>query len=160
MAYNLLSGKPKLADEMIPLWQIVYNGYVLSNPSAETVNYFLKSPDTRLRFYEFGGIPVVYFYSRFVTEGQRTNWMGQEDMRCATDAERKESARIIKTMLEEYHPIAQRRLAFMDAHHKLTDGVYETVYSDGWRTVVNYTDKSFLHCGRIIPAKDLIQYHP
>ena len=159
MAYNIVSGKAKLADEMIPLWQIVYNGYVLSNPSAETVNYFLKSPDTRLRFYEFGGIPVVYFYSRFVNEGERTNWMGKEDMHCATETERKESARIIKSMLNEYHPFARRRLAFMDDHSKLADGVYETVYSDGWHTVVNYSNSEYTYGTHVVPAKDLIQFH-
>jgi len=159
MAYNLLSGAPSMADELIPLWQMVYNGYVLSNPSCETVNYAIKSPRTRLRFYEFGGIPVVYFYSRFVDEGERTNWMGKEDMHCATDAERKESARIIKNMLNEYRPFAQRRLTFMDSHNKLADGIYETVYSDGWHTVVNYTDSEYTYGTHVIPAKDLIQFH-
>ena len=158
MAYNIVSGKAKLADEMIPLWQIVYNGYVLSNPSAETVNYFLKSPDTRLRFYEFGGIPVVYFYSRFVNEGERTNWMGKEDMHCSTDLERQESARIIKAMLDEYRPFTRRRLAFLNEHRKCADGVYETVYSDGWHTVVNYTENDYQFGSHTIPAKDLIQF--
>lgn len=32
VAYNLLSNTPRLADEIIPLWQLVYNGYSLSNP--------------------------------------------------------------------------------------------------------------------------------
>lgn len=158
MAYNLLAGKPKLADEMIPLWQLVYHGYVLANPSAETVNFFLKAPENKLRFYEFGGFPVVYFYSRFVDEGTRTNWMGQEDMYCATAAQREESARIIKAMLDDYRGFSQRRLAFMEEHKKLAPGVFETVYSDGWHTVVNYTDTDYCFDGHTVPAKDLLQF--
>ena len=39
------------------------------------------------------------------------------------------------------------------------DGVYETLCSDGWHTVVNYTDADFRFDGRVVPAKDLIQFH-
>ena len=32
----------QFADARVPLWQLVYNGIILSNPSAETVNYMVK----------------------------------------------------------------------------------------------------------------------
>ena len=158
IGYNLLSGAPKLADEIIPLWQLVYNGYALSNPSAETVNLPIKPADNRLRFYEFGGIPVMYFFSRFVGEAGFKNWMGDVDLYCATAEQRQESVRQIKAMLDDYRDFAPRRLAFMNEHRKLADGVYETIYSDGWHTVVNYTQADFDLDGRIVPAGDLIQF--
>ncbi len=158
IAYNLLSGAPEIADEIIPLWQLVYHGYVLSNPSAETVNYTVKAPENRLRFYEFGGIPVLYFFSRFVGENGMKNWMGDQDMYCATQEQREESVKQMKRMLEDYKPFADRCLAHMDDHRKLTDGVYETTYSDGYHVIVNYTDKPYVFGKVTVPAKDLVQF--
>lgn len=158
IAFNLIDGMPDVADEVIPLWQLVYSGYILSNPSAETVNYMVKNPENRLRFYEFGGIPTLYFFSRFVGENGMKNWMGDQDIYCATQEQRKKSVEQIKRMLEEYHPYARRRLAFMDEHRKIAPGVYESVYSDGYHVVVNYNDEAFTYEGRTIPAKDVLQF--
>ena len=157
VAFNLLSGLPAVADEVVPLWQMVYSGYILSNPTAETVNYPIKAAENKLRFYEYGGMPTFYLYSRFVdTVGK--NWMGEQDLYCATAAEREQTVACMRKALDEYRPFAQRRTAFMDAHRKRADGVYETIYSDGWHTVVNYTDADFPLDGRVVPAKDLIQF--
>ena len=63
-----------LADKNIPLWHMVYHGYVMGNPYTTTVN-----PDKEdwLKIVEYGGRPAIYFYSQFVTpDGERGNWMG------------------------------------------------------------------------------------
>ena len=157
IAFNLLEGYPLVADEIIPLWQLVYHGYILSNPSAETVNFPVKEPDVRLKFYEYGGIPVIYFYSRFVGGADRKNWMGDKDMTCATEEERVESVSRIKKMMEEYRPFAGRQLAFMERHDKLAEGVYQTTYSDGYRVIVNDTEQPFLLGEVCVPAKEVVQ---
>lgn len=157
IAFSLLSGYPEIADEIIPLWQLVYHGYVLSNPSVETVNYCIKAPDNRLRFYEFGGIPTVYYFSKFIGENGMKNWMGEQDMLCDTAARRVESVRMLKQMLDEYQPFSARQLAFMDRHDKLADGIYQTTYSDGYRVIVNYTEQDYCCNGEIIPGKGFIQ---
>lgn len=157
VAYNLLSGYPAIADEIIPLWQLVYHGYILSNPSAETVNYCIKGQDNRLRFYEFGGIPTAYYFSKFVGETGMKNWMGEQDMFCDTAQSRTESVKKLKQMLEEYHPYAERQLACIDRHDKLADGVYQTTYSDGYRVIVNYTEADYYSDGERIPGKDCRQ---
>ena len=136
-AFRILDGRAGIADERIPLWQLVYHGYILSNASAETVNTMVKPAVHRLKAYEFGSVPAVYYYSRFVG-GERSNWMGESDMRCSTEEELRDSVRRLKAELDAYAPFAPRQLAFMDSHRKLSDGVYETVYSDGWRTVADY----------------------
>lgn len=157
VAYNLLSGYPAAADEIIPLWQLVYHGYILSNPSAETVNYCIKGQDNRLRFYEFGGIPAVYYFSKFVGENGMKNWMGEQDMLCDTVQRCTESVQKLKQMLDEYHPYAARQLAYMDRHDKLADGVYQTTYSDGYRVIVNYTEQDYCCDGERIPGKSFRQ---
>ena len=61
-----------LFDEGIPFWQLVYHGIVLSNPTSQTVNYPVKEEYQHLKFLEYGGRPVMYFYSKF---GADRNWM-------------------------------------------------------------------------------------
>lgn len=159
IAFNLIDGMPALADEAIPLWQMVYGGYILSNPSAETVNYTVKSPENRLKFYEFGGVPTFYFFSRFVGENGMKNWMGDKDIYCATEQERRESVQQIKQVLEEYRPFAQRRLSFLNEHRKIGEGIYESIYGDGYHTVVNYNTFDYQYGDKIVPAKDMIQFY-
>jgi len=160
VGFNTLSGYPAIADRIVPLWQLVYHGYIFSNPSTETVNYTLKKNSHRLRFFEYGGIPVNYLFTCFVgqTEGSPGNWMGDEDLYCRTPEQRKEAAGQIKKAMDEYLPFAPRQLAFMDDHRELAPGVYETVYSDGWHTVVNYTDRDHTVNGQTVPAGAVFQF--
>ena len=156
--FNSITGMPALADQPIPLWQLVYHGYVLSNPSSETVNYMIKKPANRLRFYEYGGVPVAYYFTCFVGANSVGDWMGSEDLYCDTEEHRRSSVQKLKAAMDEYHPFAPLQLAFMDDHRQLAEGVYETVYSDGHHTVVNYTDKDYPLGGRIVPAQDVLLF--
>ena len=130
-----------LCDEDIPLWQMVYHGIILHNPSTNTVNYPLKSVDSLLEEVEFGGRPSFYFYSRFVTESEnRKNWMGTVDMRCGTPEETAESTAALARSYAEYKPRRDLQYCFMDRHEKLADGVYKVTYSDGTVILVNRSD--------------------
>ena len=156
VGFNQINGLPPVADEIIPLWQLVYHGYILSNPSAETVNYVIKEPMNRLRFHEFGGIPAFYINSKFVsTEGK--NWMGDVDLFCTTPEQQEEAARQIKKQLDDCAPLAQRQLAFMDRHEIIAPGVSRVTYSDGWQVYVNRTDTDYVCDNLTIPAWDLVQ---
>ena len=155
VGFNLTQGLPPVADELIPLWQLVYHGYIFSNPWAETVNYVIKGPVNRLRFHEFGGMPTIYLNSRFVEDGK--NWMGDVDLHCATQAQQEESARQIKRELDDCAPLAGRQTAFMERHDKLAEGVYRTTYSDGWQVLVNLNDHDYRDGEITVPALDMIQ---
>ena len=155
VGFNLTQGLPPVADELIPLWQLVYHGYILSNPWAETVNYVIKGPVNRLRFHEFGGMPTIYLNSRFVEDGK--NWMGDVDLHCATPAQQEETARQIKRELDDCAPLAGRQTAFMERHDKLAEGVYRTTYSDGWQVLVNLNDHDYRDGAITVPALDMIQ---
>ena len=155
VGFNLTQGLPPVADELIPLWQLVYHGYIFSNPWAETVNYVIKGPVNRLRFHEFGGMPTIYLNSRFVEDGK--NWMGDVDLHCATPAQQEETARQIKRELDDCAPLAGRQTAFMERHDKLAEGVYRTTYSDGWQVLVNLNDHDYRDEEITVPALDMIQ---
>ena len=58
--------KDYMLDEEIPLWQIVYHGIILSNPTTDTVNYPIKAKQNELLLKECGGRPTFYFYSKFL----------------------------------------------------------------------------------------------
>ena len=69
---------PKMVDRFVPIWQLVYNGIILSTPFTTTVNYTAQNRVSQLKLIEFNGRPVFYFYSRFKDDGK--NWMGEGDL--------------------------------------------------------------------------------
>ncbi len=83
VTFNLLGKQPEIADRIVPLWQLVYHGIVLSNPSSETVNVPIKSWQAQMVFHEHGGRPLIYLHSKFVS-GNRVNWMGEQDLTADT----------------------------------------------------------------------------
>lgn len=125
----------KICDEYIPFWQIVYHGIILYNPATYTLNYTAKGVDNRLKFFEYGGRPLVCVYANFA---KGKDWMGKEDMRLDTEQEMKETVAKIKTMAEDYEWLKEVRYAFMESHTRIADGVYEIVYSGGIKIVVDY----------------------
>ena len=54
-------------DAEIPLWELVYHGIILYNPSTATVNYTLKGENSERKLMEYGGRPSFYFYSKFMS---------------------------------------------------------------------------------------------
>ena len=61
---------PKMVDRCVPIWQLVYNGIILSTPFTTTVNYTTQNRVAQLKLIEFNGRPVFYFYSRFKDDGK------------------------------------------------------------------------------------------
>lgn len=151
VTFNILGKQPEIADAVIPLWQLVYHGIILSNPSSETVNYPIKDWKTRLKFQEHGGRPLFYFYSKFVG-GDRANWMGDLDLTANTPEELRASVGHIKTAYDTYRLLQDLQLSFMDKHEWLTGQVCRTWYSDGSSFVFNYGEDDITVCDTNIPA--------
>jgi len=138
-SFNLIQDRPKMCDEIIPFWQLVYHGIILSNPGTETVNYVVKDTPNKLKFIEYGGRPIAYVYSKFLANHDyEVDWMGSEDLTCRTDAETERSVGAIAQMYSEYQKLSQLQYEFMESHTKLSEGIYETVYSDGTVITVDY----------------------
>lgn len=130
-----------LADKTIPLWYLVYHGYVCGNPYTTTVN-----PDKEdwLKIVEYGGRPAIYFYSRFVTpDGERGNWMGTVDYACHTKEEREKSVDEIAVTYKAYQEIAYLQTEFMESHRETAPGIYQIIYSDGSVVEVDYNKKIY-----------------
>lgn len=142
------------ADEVVPLWQLVYHGYMLSNPYTKTVN---PTEEDLLKLAEYGGRPTFYFDSKFVTPepGKEVNWMGEEDFYCHTPQDRKTSAAYIARVYRWYEGIRYLQLLRMDRHDILPDGRRRVIYENGDEMLIDYgAKKAWLNGQQILPIAE------
>lgn len=152
-AFTLMDGIHPMFDEHVPLWQLVYHGIIMSNPSAETVNYSIKDWKSRLKALEYGARPVLYYYAKHVT-GNRVAWMGQEDLTCDTPEDLVKSVEQVRKVIADYDALKHLQTEFMEEHCQLQKDVFMTRYSSGHRYAFNYTDEDVLVEGVRVPAHD------
>lgn len=155
-----LLGKKRLAmgGKLVPLWQIVFNGIILSNPATECANYTVKDSYTRLKLVEFGGRPMFYLYSAFMDNGK--NWMGNSDLVCDDDASEARSVEAIKKGCEEFSRLSRLQKVFIDSHSEIGNDVFVTRYADGTEVVCNYSPEIFMHRGREVPPMEYGVFEP
>ena len=142
---------PPLVTRIVPMWQLVYHGIVLSMPFAGCTNYTIKPNSARLAMVEFGGRPMFYLYSDYMAGME---WMGHEDLRAGSAAEMSESIAAIKKGAEEFACLSDLQFELMDDHRPLARDVALTVYANGAETVVNRSDKPFVYRGVEIAPGD------
>lgn len=124
-----------LVDRLEPISQLVYNGIFAMNPFTSSVNFTAQERYWQLKLIEFGGRPAFYFYSKFRST---TNWMGDNDLTCKTDAELKASVAKVKEGWDVYSKLSHLQYEFMMEHERIADGVWRTSYANGERVTVDY----------------------
>ena len=145
-----------LVERVVPLWQLVYHGIVVSNPFYATIDAYIDRPqgqtglsddpfgrfsylrdtqDRILKVHEFGGRPVFY-YTRY------------------------EDVTPLKRAYDDYRKFAYLQYFFMNDHRALTKDVYLTRYSNGHETVANYGAVPFPWKGRKVAAKSIEIFKP
>ena len=85
---------------------------------------------------------------KFVTTTK--NWMGDEDISCATDEAMAVGKAAIKAGVEEYNRRSCLQIEFMEEHEMLAPNVSRTVYSDGSEILANYSDADSVYRGRAV----------
>ncbi len=143
---------PPLVERHVPLWQLVYHGYVLSNPLSITTNYTIKSPFTRLKMYEYGGRPMFYIHSIFKDVGG--TWMGSVDLRVDSNDDLQRTTAKIKEGYDEFQKLKPLQYEFMTSHEKIADNVFKSVFSDGTAIVCNYGQTDYHYRNSIVKALD------
>jgi uncharacterized protein DUF5696 len=147
--FNRTEPLPEICDKYIPFWHIVYHGIVLYNTFTDSVNAMLKADKTlALNNYEYGGRPLVYFYSKFRSSG--SNWMGDDDLTCETDEQLREGVAAIKADYDKYRTIVDLQFEFLEEHKEITEKISAVTYSDGSVIVVNRSEDSFEYQGKAI----------
>ncbi len=135
-----------LIDKVIPFWQLVYHGIVLSNPYTKTVNAAVsKNKANLLTAIEFGARPVIYYNSRFVDEnrGSETNWMGDTDFVNDTDEHLMYGIERAKKQYDDFKNIAYLQYEFMDKYEEIDENIHRITYSDGTVLTVDYNSNTF-----------------
>ena len=146
--------KYEMVDEYVPTWHIVFNGYILNNAAAQTVNYPLKEPISALRVIEYASRPIFYFYSAY--RGAGRNWMGETDLTLRDKADLERSVAVIKKGYDEFCTLQFLQLCHLEDNYELAKGVKCSLYSNGTRVVVNYTKEPYVFEGREVPAEGYI----
>ena len=124
-----------LVDRIEPMPQLVYNGIFAMNPFTSSVNFTAQERYWQLKLIEFGGRPAYYFYSKFRST---TNWMGDEDLRCGTDDELKQSVAKVREGWDVYSRLSHLQYEQMVEHEDLGNGRWRTSYGNGESVVVDY----------------------
>ena len=144
----------EMVDDYVPVWHIVFNGYILNNAGAQTVNYTIKEPCWALRAIEYASRPVFYFYSAY--RGKGSNWMGENDLTMANKADLERSVAAIKRGYDEFKTLQHLQLCTLDDNFELAKGVKCSHYSDGTRVVVNYTKEPYIFEGQEVAPENYI----
>lgn len=139
-----------LAKRVVPIWQIVYNGIIANNPFTTTMNAPLKNRIAQLKAIEFSARPCFYFYSKFLSVGN--NWMGNEDLGCATDEELKEAVAKIREGFDVFQKLKHLQSSFIETHAEVAQGVFCTGYDNGDRVYVNYTKTDYVIGNMTVPS--------
>ncbi len=135
-------------DEIVPIWQIAYNGIITNAPMACLIDntlpesmrhgwWICKWSDEkarRIKEVEFNGRPSFYWGLNGI----------QKD----------EHFKYIKKAYDDFQPRKYLQLEFMDYHGKIADKVFITKFSDGTEIISNYSDKPFAYRNEKVSAMD------
>jgi hypothetical protein len=139
-------------DELVPLYPAVYHGTLLYNIWNECVNTG-PGDEFYLKNIEYGGMPVAYYYGHFWLDPGR-NWLGERDLHYESKEDLQKSVSGLKQVYDDLQKLKHLQTEFIEGHKKLSEGVFETVYSNRERVVVNYNDAPFhVVSGEEVPAK-------
>lgn len=142
---NTMSEQIPICDRVIPLWELVYHGIVLHNTSWESESFNAIPDDNStenrrklLKNIEFGGRALIYFHHMFhgheseIGDGYSTAPGKMED-----------SVKRAKEYYLEYEKLSYLQYEYMQSHRKISDGIFETVYSDGTKITVDYNKNEY-----------------
>ena len=146
--------KHPMVDRMVPFWQLVYHGIILSNPFPPTCNHTIKDDVTRLMLVEFGGRPFFYFYSNY--RDNNDAWMGKEDLTCEDGKALSASVAKIKEGYDEFNKLAYLQPEFMEKHETVASDVFRTAFSDGSEIISNYREAAFDYKGKTVNPRAYI----
>lgn len=144
----------EMIDDYVPVWHIVFNGYILNNAGAQTVNYTIKKPRWALRSIEYASRPIFYFYSAY--RGKGSNWMGENDLTMVNKTDLERSVAAVKRGYDEFQTLQFLQYEHLDDHFEVAKGVKCSVYSDGTRVVVNYNAEPYIFDGKEIAAESYL----
>jgi hypothetical protein len=140
------------ADKCVPLYPAVYHGVILYNLTQKSINS-LPGDFGYLQNIEYGGLPLIYFYKFFILE-KKSKYACERDYFYENKVGLENTVSGFKKVYDDVQVLKHLQMEFIEDHNQLSEGVFETVYSNGERVVVNYNDTPYpLASEEEIPAK-------
>lgn len=130
-------------DIEIPLWQMVYNGIILSNAYTNTTNATIKDKKTLLKSIEYNSRQTFYLYSKFLSGSDIDNWLGAEDITCEDDEKLKYAVSKIKEGYEINKKTSKLKKCFIEDYQIVTDDIHRVLYTDGTVVTVDYNSLEY-----------------
>ncbi len=144
-----------LADEYIPLWELIYHGFILYNVSTSTVNVNIRDINDQLMFTEYGGRLSYYVYQKFITAtASNTNWLGKDDLTLDGE-EMAKTVAVIKEGYEKHKKYFSLQEVTMDKH-EIKGDVRIVTFGNGTKLIVNYGDNEYVDGNITVGAKDYL----
>lgn len=148
------------ADDIVPLYEMVYHGIFLYNITAESINA-LPGSRAYLRNMAFGGMPSFYFYRHFATKnyypGTNTPIPGKFETADFTLDNLAEEAQAVRTAEKDYvDGVGHLQLCFMSDFTQISDTCTVTRYSNGQTLYVNWSDETCIAEGKAIDSKSFL----
>ncbi|MEN6495579.1 MAG: DUF5696 domain-containing protein [Thermoguttaceae bacterium] len=142
-------------DTCVPLYETVYHGVLLYNLSTGVINT-LPGETGYLRGIEYGSLPLACFYGHFLLDESK-NWMGSRDYRYDDREGLQQAVAGLRRVFDDIERLKHLQTEFIEGHRPLDEGVFETVYSNGQRVVVNYRDEAYpLATGQRVSARSYL----
>jgi len=119
------------------------------------MNSMIKEPNSFLLNTLYGGRPAAYFYAKYRTKS--FNWMGEEDLTCATDEALDYSVGHIAAAYRRFSQTADLQYVFIDDIIDISPTLRLAKYADGTSLVCNFADEPTAFEGQTIPPHDFIR---
>lgn len=138
-----------IVDESVPFLQLALHGSV--RYSTEPLNMSANPKKALLKAIETGSeLSFAWIYEKpELLHGTELNWLFASDYRLWLDYAA-ESYKKAESALGRLSDVK------MTSHGRLAEGVYETVYADGTRVIVNYGGSDAEVYGRTVKAEDYL----
>lgn len=136
-----------VTDESIPFYQIVYHGY--KDYSAAPLNSAFSITDDMLKSVEYGAAPYFKVMSATGSATKNTDY----SYLCSNNFETWEED--IASYYEKMNgALAGVRNCVITGHGRISENVYQTVYENGTRIIVNYSDTEVTVGDTSVAARD------
>ena len=136
-----------VTDESIPFYQIVYHGY--KDYSAAPLNSAFSITDDMLKSVEYGAAPYFKVMSATGSATKNTDY----SYLCSNNFDTWE-ADIASYYGKMNGALAGVRNCVITEHGRISENVYQTVYENGTRIIVNYSDTAVTVGDTSVAARD------
>ncbi len=144
-----------LIDERVPLFPMVYHGFLIYNCFRSAINSF-PGEDIYLRNIAYGGSPIVYYHHLHnpawsAADGIAKDLTFVDAEKLAVDVAR------IKHITDDVARLAPLQTSCIEGFATPTPTLSETVYADGTRVLVNYADTPCpIADGHVVPPRNFV----